>query len=76
MEQPKLTFDDIGLALRFELTPHRVLAGRRLISAAFDDAELWREDYEPVLDGPRATGDVYYEAVVADPDGNRLELTV
>jgi lactoylglutathione lyase len=29
-----------------------------------------------VLDGPRRTGDGYYESVVVDPDGNRLELTV
>lgn len=29
----------------------------------------------PVLDGPRRTGDGYYESVVLDPDGNRLELT-
>jgi lactoylglutathione lyase len=29
-----------------------------------------------VLDGPRRTGDGYYESVVLDPDGNRLELTV
>lgn len=29
-----------------------------------------------VLDEPRATGDGYYESVVADPDGNRVELTV
>jgi lactoylglutathione lyase len=29
-----------------------------------------------VLDGPRTTGDGYYESVVLDPDGNRLELTV
>lgn len=28
-----------------------------------------------VLDGPRRTGDGYYESVVLDPDGNRLELT-
>jgi lactoylglutathione lyase len=28
------------------------------------------------IDGPRETGDGYYEAVVLDPDGNRLELTV
>lgn len=29
-----------------------------------------------VLDGPRRTGDGYYESTVLDPDGNRLELTV
>jgi lactoylglutathione lyase len=28
-----------------------------------------------VKDGPRRTGDGYYESVVNDPDGNRLELT-
>jgi lactoylglutathione lyase len=28
------------------------------------------------VDGPRLTGDGYYEAVVLDPDGNRVELTV
>ncbi|WP_062267434.1 VOC family protein [Endozoicomonas arenosclerae] len=28
-----------------------------------------------VLDGPRTTGDGYYESVVLDPEGNRLELT-
>jgi lactoylglutathione lyase len=27
------------------------------------------------VDGPRRTGDGYYESVVLDPDGNRLELT-
>jgi lactoylglutathione lyase len=30
----------------------------------------------PVLDGPRRTGDGYYESVVLDPEGNRIELTV
>ena len=28
-----------------------------------------------VLDGPRRTGDGYYESVVLDCDGNRIELT-
>jgi lactoylglutathione lyase len=28
----------------------------------------------PVLDGPRRTGDGYYETVVLDPDGNRVEI--
>lgn len=30
----------------------------------------------PVLDGPRRTGDGYYESVVLDPEGNHIELTV
>ena len=28
------------------------------------------------LDGPRWTGDGYYECVVLDPEGNRIEITV
>jgi lactoylglutathione lyase len=34
-----------------------------------------RGDGYDVLDGPRRTGDGYYESVVLDPDGNRIELT-
>jgi lactoylglutathione lyase len=29
-----------------------------------------------ILDGPRRTGDGYYESVTLDPDGNRLEITI
>lgn len=28
----------------------------------------------PVVDGPRLTGDGYYEAVLLDPEGNRVEI--
>jgi lactoylglutathione lyase len=34
-----------------------------------------RGDGYHVLDGPRRTGDGYYESVVLDPDGNRVEVT-
>ena len=29
----------------------------------------------PVPDGPRRTGDGYFESAVLDPEGNRIELT-
>jgi lactoylglutathione lyase len=34
-----------------------------------------KDDGYQVLDGPRRTGDGYYESVVVDPDGNRIEIT-
>jgi lactoylglutathione lyase len=35
-----------------------------------------RTDGYPVIGEPRTTGDGYYESVIADPEGNRIELTV
>ena len=29
-----------------------------------------------LIDGPRHTGDGYYESCVLDPDGNRIEITI
>ncbi len=37
--------------------------------------ERLRAEGVPVLDGPRRTGDGYYEAVIEDPDGNRVEIS-
>jgi lactoylglutathione lyase len=39
-------------------------------------AKRLRQDGFEVVDGPRHTGDGYYECVVLDPDGNRIEITV
>jgi len=36
---------------------------------------LKKEGFQ-VLDGPRTTGDGYYESVVLDPEMNRLEITI
>jgi lactoylglutathione lyase len=35
---------------------------------------LLTADGYPLVDGPRQTGDGYYESVVLDPDGNRVEI--
>jgi len=33
-----------------------------------------QSDGFPLLDGPRQTGDGYYESMVADPEGNRIVI--
>lgn len=38
--------------------------------------EQFRKDGFEVVDGPRITGDGYYESVILDPEKNRIELTV
>jgi lactoylglutathione lyase len=38
-------------------------------------ASVFKADGVAVLDGPRRTGDGYYECVVLDPEGNRVEVT-
>ena len=48
------------------------LGGRQAVDAAV--AGL-RQRGVTVESGPRTTGDGYYEAVILDPEGNRIELT-
>jgi lactoylglutathione lyase len=38
-------------------------------------AERLRENDFRILDGPRQTGDGYYECAFLDPEGNRIEIT-
>ncbi len=45
------------------------------VEAVSDLAEKMKSAGLPILDGPRRTGDGYFEFVTADPDGNRIEVT-
>lgn len=38
--------------------------------------ETLRSDGHRIVGEPRLTGDGYYESVVLDPEGNRIEITV
>jgi lactoylglutathione lyase len=38
-------------------------------------AERFKSDGFVIVDGPRLTGDGYYEFTTLDPDGNRIEVT-
>jgi lactoylglutathione lyase len=38
--------------------------------------QQFRNDGFEILDGPRWTGDGYYESVVLDPEKNRIEITI
>jgi lactoylglutathione lyase len=37
--------------------------------------KLFSDGY-PIIGEPRTTGDGYYESVVLDPEGNRIEITI
>jgi lactoylglutathione lyase len=44
-------------------------------SAVDDLTKQLSEDGYELLDGPRRTGDGYYESVILDPENNRIEIT-
>ncbi len=62
--------------------PYKQVAGFTHIAISAGSAERVdsltnrsaKDGYE-VLDGPRKTGDGYYESVVLDPENNRVEIT-
>ena len=60
-------------AQRMGLTHFAIALGSDAAVDALTDR--LRGDGFPILDGPRRTGDGYYESVTLDPDGNRVELT-
>jgi lactoylglutathione lyase len=60
-------------AQRMGLTHFAIAVGSD--SAVDALTERLRGDGYPILDGPRRTGDGYYESVTLDPDGNRIEIT-
>ena len=83
-------FLDFGGGARLELmtrvdvterAPNERL-GLAHVAIALDDeaavdalAVALRESGVPIDDGPRRTGDGYYECVARDPEGNRVEIT-
>ena len=38
--------------------------------------ERIRSDHHTIVGNPRTTGDGYYESVILDPEGNRIEITI
>lgn len=82
-------FLDFGKGSRLELTSKKFLSERVSDSVGYAHIAIAvgsQADVDelvdtlvsagyPLINGPRTTGDGYYEAVVQDPDGNLLELT-
>jgi len=69
---------DAGARLELMHMPGQKLGLRAHVAFSLGSREAVDELAAEIgaVDGPRTTGDGYYEAVVLDPDGNRVELTV
>ena len=67
----------IGVALLLAANAALLALDAAAEEAAVDELthRLARDGYER-LSGPRRTGDGYYESVILDPEGNRIEITV
>ncbi len=66
----------VGSAQKVDaLTDHLKQDGFEVVKVDALTDHLKQDGFE-VVDGPRQTGDGYYESVVLDPDGNRVEITV
>lgn len=75
MQRPDIPLSNNDVEQQFTGYIHLAFAvGSREAVAALTD-RLQHDGYR-ILDGPRTTGDGYYESSVLDPDGNRLEITV
>jgi lactoylglutathione lyase len=68
---------DGGPRLELMRMPGQELGLRAHLAVSLDSKERVDELAALIggVEGPRTTGDGYYEAVVLDPDGNRVELT-
>ncbi len=55
---------------------HHIAVSLGSEKAVDDLTESLRDRGVRVVSGPRRTGDGYYESVIEDPEGNRIELTV
>lgn len=75
MQRPDIT--PLNRAPGQEFLGYAHLAMAAGSQAAVDEltARLVADGYQRI-DGPRWTGDGYYESVILDPEGNRIEITV
>ena len=70
---------DIAIHLD-KLTEHTGLAHFSIAVGSSSEVDrmtnLLHTDGYQVVGQPRTTGDGYYESVILDPDGNRIEITI
>jgi lactoylglutathione lyase len=74
MEKPGVLSSDINHSEFVGLNHFAIGVGSKAIVDSL--TETLRNDGYEVAGEPRTTGDGYYESIVLDPDGNRIEITI
>jgi len=75
MRKPEITFSEKdGLTEFIGLAHFSISVGSKEKVNVL--TEQLRHDGFQIIGDPRTTGDGYYESVILDPEGNRIEITV
>ncbi len=74
MRMPGITQRDIDVLKQFQGLTHLAISveSREKVDSL---TAILRADGYTIAGEPRTTGDGYYESVILDPDGNRIEIT-
>lgn len=74
MHRPDITTGDKQQKVALGLAHFAISVGSK--ERVDQITERVRKKGYPVIGEPRTTGDGYYESVVSDPEGNRIEITI
>lgn len=66
----------VGLPVEGERTGYAHIAISLGTAEAVDEMAVRMSKIGALVSAPRHTGDGYYEAVIRDPDGNLIEITI
>lgn len=75
MHKPSLPVHQDDATLEYQGIAHLAVSVGSATTVNVLTEQLRKDGYQ-VIGEPRTTGDGYYESIILDPEGNRIEITI